>query len=69
MARVNDKRVGRDNDSMFEKRMRGEGEIAELKSKRFYVACRKFGLDSGFRVRLDTTQFNRPGGSQLFLFL
>lgn len=68
MARVNDMRDGRGNDSTFGRRMRGEGEIADLISRRFHAACRKFGLDAGFRFRLDTTQFRRPAGPQLPLF-
>jgi DNA repair photolyase len=45
MAAIQDARGGRDNDPRFGRRMRGEGVFAELLSRRFQVACTKYGLN------------------------
>lgn len=74
MSRVQAMRGGRDNDPKFGSRMRGEGEFAELLSKRFAIAKRRIGFDARDRMQrnaaLDTTQFRVPGASsgQLSLF-
>src|SRR2546426_4104344 len=60
MARIHDMRGGRDNDPHFGSRMKGEGQFAELLGKRFAIACKRLGLNSGGRNRLDTTKFRRP---------
>jgi DNA repair photolyase len=68
MSRVHAMRDGRDNDPAFGSRMVGSGEFAELLSKRFRIACRRFDLNVNQRV-LDTTQFCRPARSgQMDLF-
>ena len=68
MARIRDMRGGRDNDPEFGSRMKGEGQFAELLSKRFELACKRLGLNAGGRNRLDTTKFLRPGPQQGALF-
>ncbi len=59
MARVRDMRGGRNNDSRFGSRMRGEGVWADLLSQRFKKACARWGLNRE-RVQLDLTQFRAP---------
>ncbi len=59
MARVRDMRGGRDNDSRFGSRMRGEGVWAQLLRQRFDKACERLGLNRE-RVELDLSQFCRP---------
>ena len=74
MSRVQAMRGGRDNDPEFGSRMCGEGEFAELLSKRFAIAKRRIGFDARDRMQrnaaLDTKQFRVPGASsgQLSLF-
>ena len=62
MSLVRQMRSGRDYDSAFGTRMRGEGEFAALIERRFTLACRRLGLNSGRREHtgLDTTQFRVP---------
>jgi DNA repair photolyase len=67
MARIRDMRGGRDNDPEFGSRMRGEGQFADLIRKRFDIACRRLGLNSGKRNQLDTNKFRRPGPAQMAL--
>ena len=52
-------RGGRDNDSRFGHRMRGDGVWADLLRRRFRLACRRFGLE-GERLELDRGQFRAP---------
>lgn len=60
MSRVRDMRDGRENDPNFGSRMRGAGELAELLSKRFNMACHRLGLNRVRRGPLDTTKFKPP---------
>ena len=64
MSRVHEFRGGRDNDPNFGSRMRGQGEFAELLSKRFAIAKRRIGYDARGRMLrnalLDTTVFRVP---------
>jgi len=60
MSRVRDMRDGRENDPNFGSRMHGAGELAELLSKRFNMACRRLGLNHVRRGPLDTTKFKPP---------
>jgi len=64
MSRVHELRSGRDNDPNFGSRMRGQGEFAELLSKRFALAKRRIGYDMRERMlrnaALDTTAFRVP---------
>ena len=59
MARVREMRGGKDNDTRFGTRMRGEGVWAQLLSQRFQKAAARFGLNRA-RVELDLTQFRKP---------
>src|SRR5690348_483021 len=62
MSLVQQMRGGRDYDSAFGSRMRGEGHFAALLEKRFQIACRRLGFDRGRdHGRLDTSRFTRPG--------
>ena len=69
MSLVRQLRGGKDYDSDFGKRMRGEGPIASLLASRFSNAKRRYGLDA-VRPPLDTSQFRVPpkAGDQLSLF-
>ncbi len=62
-------RGGKDNDSNFVSRMRGEGEFARLLQQRFRNACTRLKLNQE-RKPLDTSQFRAPqqGATQLSLF-
>ncbi len=69
MARVREMRGGKDNDSRFGSRMRGQGVWAELLRQRFDKACARLGLNR-HKNDLDLTRFRRPavmaGQGQLF---
>ena len=69
MSLVRQMRGGKDYDTQWGKRMKGEGPIAELIGRRFAIAKRRFGLDAA-RTPLDLTQFRVPAkmGDQLDLF-
>lgn len=68
MSRVRDMRGGKEYDSEFGSRMRGEGKFAELLAKRFKVACQRLGFNRN-RESLDTVRFRPPQrGGQLALF-
>ncbi|MDP4021464.1 PA0069 family radical SAM protein [Methylobacterium sp. NEAU 140] len=59
-------RGGRENDSRFGHRFRGEGAYAALLGERVRLAGRRLGFGFG-RLALNTADFRRPGG-QLALF-
>ena len=59
MARVREMRGGKDYDSSFGARMRGEGVWAQLIAQRLAKARRRFGLDIR-RKELDRSQFVKP---------
>jgi DNA repair photolyase len=59
MARVREMRGGKDYDSRFGARMKGEGVWAQLLQQRFTRAVARFGLNRT-RVELDLTQFRPP---------
>ncbi len=72
MNRIRDMRGGRDYDSRFGTRMRGEGIWSELYRQRFNRATRRLGLNQDRRP-LDLSQFVRAPeftdqGAQLDLF-
>jgi DNA repair photolyase len=69
MSLVRDTRGGKDYDSRWFTRQRGEGPYAELIDRRFRLACEKLGLNTE-RAKLDTTKFRPPPkpGDQLALF-
>ena len=55
-------RGGRDNDSRFGVRLRGEGVFADLIAKRFAVAVRRHGLNQGEGFGLRSDRFRAPDG-------
>jgi DNA repair photolyase len=69
MSLVRQMRNGRDYDSKWGERMKGDGPIAEILGQRFRMARRRFGLDRT-SPPLDVTQFRIPpkSGDQLDLF-
>ena len=69
MSLVRQMRGGKDYDSQWGKRMRGEGPIAALMSRRFAVAKARYGLTARLGD-LDISQFRVPpsAGSQIDLF-
>lgn len=62
MNRVREMRGGKDYDSDFSTRMKGEGVWAELIRQRFQIAAARLGLSghSGRFQQLDASQFRRP---------
>jgi DNA repair photolyase len=61
--RIQELRGGRDNDSRFGHRMRGQGPWAELLRKRFEASCRKNDLVSGRVSPLSADKFRPPNRS------
>lgn len=51
---------GRDYDSNFATRMRGQGVFAELLRRRFEIACRRYHLGHARELALDTSRFVPP---------
>src|SRR5690606_35085827 len=70
MSLIREMRGGRDYDSRFGTRLRGEGPYAELIERRFEAACRRHGLPRPDARPLRTDLFAPPTsvGSQLGLF-
>jgi DNA repair photolyase len=66
MSLVRQSRGGKDYDSRFGTRMRGEGHFADLLAQRFRLARRRFGLDGRQLDGLDCSRF-APPGAQLSL--
>ena len=66
MATIQAMRGGRDNDPQFGSRMRGTGPWADLMRTRFWIACRKYGLNQQ-RIALRSDRFLPPQGAQLRL--
>ena len=69
MSLVRQMRGGKDYDSQWGKRMKGDGPVADLIAARFKAACKRYGLNQA-RITLDTGQFRAPpkAGDQLPLF-
>ncbi|HZZ04329.1 PA0069 family radical SAM protein [Paraburkholderia sp.] len=59
MSRVRDMRGGKDYDSNFSTRMKGEGLWADLLKQRFQKATRRLGLNRRDRGILDMSHFRR----------
>jgi DNA repair photolyase len=59
MARQQDMRGGRDNDSRFGERMKGQGVWGQLMSQRFHKAIARLGL-ANEKKPLDLGAFRRP---------
>lgn len=57
---IEDSHGGKVNDSRFGKRMRGEGNVADLVNQQFKMYSKLYGLDAG-RWELNTADFRRPG--------
>ncbi|MBU6246528.1 MAG: PA0069 family radical SAM protein [Xanthomonadaceae bacterium] len=70
MSLVQQMNGGRDYDSDFRTRMRGQGVFADLLKRRFEVACRRHGFGRARDLQLDTTRFvpPRPSSPQGQLF-
>jgi DNA repair photolyase len=70
MSLVQQMNGGRDYDSDFRTRMRGQGPFAELLRRRFEVATRKHGFARARSLQLDVSRFAapRPPGPQGELF-
>ena len=62
MARIHDMRGGKDYDSNFATRMKGDGLWAELIRQRFEKTCQRLGFNRQ-RVELDLSQFRPPQAS------
>ncbi|WP_246797086.1 PA0069 family radical SAM protein [Burkholderia perseverans] len=60
MARVRDMRGGKDYESDFRSRMKGEGLWADLLKQRFQKAVKRLGLNERARGILDFSQFQAP---------
>jgi DNA repair photolyase len=69
MNRIRDLRGGRESDTQFGRRMKGQGVFARLLAQRFERACRALGMNES-RHDLDTSLFRAPGRNtdQLELF-
>jgi hypothetical protein len=67
MATIQSIRGGKDNESAFFSRMRGQGPWAALLRTRFEIACRRHGLDRA-RIAIRTDLFRPPAGAQGELF-
>lgn len=70
MSIIKQMRGGKEYDATFGKRMKGEGEFANLLAMRFKLACKRFNLNQKSSIQLDTTQFIKPkeNNSQFELF-
>jgi DNA repair photolyase len=62
MSRLHEMRGGRENDSEFGSRFRGQGLFAQLLGQRFQLACERLGFNLG-EVYLSTTHFIKPSRS------
>jgi DNA repair photolyase len=69
MSRLQAMRRGRDNDSRWGVRQRGEGAYAQLLNKRFQAACARYRLYANARFVHNTALFRAPvvGPEQLTL--
>jgi DNA repair photolyase len=60
MARVHEMRGGKDYDSSFSSRMKGEGVWADLLKQRFDKAVKRLGLNARRHGILDMSHFKKP---------
>lgn len=63
MSRLNAMRGGRDYDSRWTHRQRGEGEYAQLLEQRFAKACTRYGLNTEERFVHNRSLFQPPSGN------
>ncbi|MBR9885415.1 MAG: PA0069 family radical SAM protein [Oceanospirillales bacterium] len=70
MSLIRQSRGGREYDSRFGNRMRGEGPFADLIEQRFRLALNRYGLSRREGLQLRTDLFSVPpqAGDQLALF-
>ena len=61
MSLIRQSRGGKNYDSRFGTRMRGEGAFADLLAQRFRLARKRFGLTHRDGFNLDCSQFAPPG--------
>jgi DNA repair photolyase len=62
MSLVRQSRGGKDYDSRFGSRMRGEGQFAQLLAQRFQLACKRLGFNRRDQnYGLDCSRFVVPG--------
>lgn len=67
MSLIRQSRGGKDYDSRFGARMRGEGAFADLLAQRFALARKRLGLDRRSGFALDCSQFAPPQRQLLLL--
>jgi DNA repair photolyase len=60
MSLIQQMNGGRDYDSDFRTRMRGQGPFAQLLERRFEVACRRHGFGRARELELDASRFVPP---------
>ena len=60
MSTVRKMRGGRDYDSGFGTRMRGQGAYAYLLARRFALALKRYGYGKADRAALDCSKFRPP---------
>lgn len=60
MSLVQQLNGGKEYDSHFATRMRGQGVFAQLLQRRFEVACRRHGFGRAHALQLDTSHFIPP---------
>jgi DNA repair photolyase len=60
MSLIRQMNGGRDYDSDFATRMRGQGVFAQLLKRRFEVACRRHGYGRARELELDSSRFVPP---------
>lgn len=66
MSLVRQASGGRDYDNRFGVRQTGRGAYADMLGARFRAGCKRFGLTRDrYQRRLDCSQFEKPGQSQL----
>ncbi|KTD09385.1 PA0069 family radical SAM protein [Legionella jamestowniensis] len=64
MSLIRQMRGGKEYDATFGKRMRGEGEFANLIETRFRLACKRFNLNKKPLVELSVDQFKKTREEQ-----
>jgi len=71
MSLIKQSRGGKEYDSTFGKRMRGEGKFADLIASRFKLVCKKLQLNIAPSMKLETALFkkNDPSKKQLIFNL
>ena len=67
MSLIRQSRGGKNYDSQFGKRMRGEGIFADLLAQRFALARKRLGLIRREGFTLDCSQFAPPGRQMALL--